>query len=206
MLTSIRSLVERSDPHLIVITGDMIYPFLPKSGTLNNLRQMEKLVSFMDGFGIPYSMVFGNHDIEMGSKAGKGELARILESGRHSVFSPGEESLTGVGNFVVNLRAEDDKLVSSLLFLDSNMYGDGWFFSGFDRIHQDQVEWSMENLHRLKGEKEDLKAHAFFHMPLPEFKKAYEKMKGGSLGDLPFRQRGGGKRLFRHLQARMPFL
>ncbi|MGN0505738.1 MAG: hypothetical protein ACI4FZ_04210, partial [Lachnospiraceae bacterium] len=64
--------------------------------------------------------------------------------------------------------------------LDSNMYGEGgWFFSGFDRIREDQVEWCMERLNVLKQENPDMKAMAFFHMPLREFKEAYEKMKLG---------------------------
>lgn len=54
------------------------------------------------------------------------------------------------------------------------MYGDGWFFSGFDRIHEDQTDWCMEKLNERK-----VPAMAFFHMPPAEFKEAYEKMKLG---------------------------
>ncbi|MBI9106393.1 MAG: metallophosphoesterase [Spirochaetales bacterium] len=179
VLDSVRILVERSAPDLIVLTGDMIYPFLPKAGTLNNEKQMKKLVAFLDSFEIPYSMVFGNHDVEFGSKAGRQELAAIIKSGAYSIFSEGEEALFGVGNFIINLRDEGDGLISSLLLLDSNMYGDGWFFSGFDCIHEDQIEWSMNVLSDLKTENSELKAHAFFHMPLMEYKTAYEKMKLG---------------------------
>ena len=60
------------------------------------------------------------------------------------------------------------------------MYGEGgWFFSGFDRIHDDQVDWCAERLNALKQGSPDIKAMAFFHMPLREFKEAYEKMKLG---------------------------
>ena len=55
--------------------------------------------------------------------------------------------------------------------LDSNMYGEGgWFYSGFDRIHDDQVEWCMNRLNDLKKCNPDIKAMAFFHMPPAEFK------------------------------------
>ena len=54
------------------------------------------------------------------------------------------------------------------------MYGDGWFFSGFDCIHEDQTDWCMEKLSERK-----VPAMAFFHMPPAEFKEAYEKMKLG---------------------------
>jgi len=179
VLDSVRILVEKSVPDLIILTGDMIFPFFPKTGTLNNEKQMKKLVAFMDSLEIPYSMVFGNHDVEFGSKGGRQELADVIKSGAYSIFSEGDEALFGVGNFVINLRGEDGGLISSLLLLDSNMYGDGWFFSGFDCIHDDQIEWSMNVLNDLKTENNELKAHAFFHMPLLEFKTAYEKMKLG---------------------------
>ena len=61
-----------------------------------------------------------------------------------------------------------------------NMYGDGgWFYSGFDCIHKDQTEWCMNKLTSLKNEDENIKAMAFFHMPVREFKEAYERMKLG---------------------------
>jgi 3',5'-cyclic AMP phosphodiesterase CpdA len=179
VMDAIRLLIEKSSPDLIILTGDMIYPFLPKAGTLNNGRQMKKLTAFMDSFELPYTMVFGNHDIEMGSRASREDLAALIKEGKYSIFSEGDKELTGVGNFIINLRGDEDKPVSSLVMLDSNMYGDGWFFSGFDCIHEDQIDWAMKELELLKTYNDGLKAHAFFHMPLADFKHAYEQMKLG---------------------------
>lgn len=85
-----------------------------------------------------------------------------------------------MGNFLIELVDDSGKVLLPLVMLDSNMYGEGgWFFSGFDRIHDDQVDWCMQRLNALKQESPDIKAMAFFHMPLREFKEAYEKMKLG---------------------------
>lgn len=85
-----------------------------------------------------------------------------------------------MGNFLIELVDEAGNVLLPLVMLDSNMYGEGgWFFSGFDRIHDDQVDWCMERLTALKRDDPDIKAMAFFHMPLREFKEAYEKMKLG---------------------------
>jgi len=47
-----------------------------------------------------------------------------------------------LGNFFINLTSSDENVLLPLVMLDSNMYGEGgWFYSGFDRIHDDQVEW-----------------------------------------------------------------
>lgn len=179
-LETVKELVEKTKPHLIVLTGDSIFPFLPRAGTLNNRKQAIKLMEFLDGFEIPYTLVFGNHDCEMFSTCGKEELAGLYKQGRYCIFTEGRKNLTGVGNFLIELIDDSGKVLLPLVMLDSNMYGEGgWFFSGFDRIHDDQVDWCMQRLHALQQEYPDIKAMAFFHMPLREFKEAYEKMKLG---------------------------
>lgn len=179
-LEAVRKTVERTKPHLIVLTGDSIFPFLPRAGTLDNRMQAQKLMEFLDSFAIPYTLVFGNHDCEMFSTCRKEELAELYKQGRYCIFTEGRNDLTGVGNFLIELVDDSGKVLLPLVMLDSNMYGEGgWFFSGFDRIHADQVDWCMERLTALKQEYPGIKAMAFFHMPLREFKEAYEKMKLG---------------------------
>lgn len=178
-LAAVTELIRRTKPYLLVLTGDSVFPFFPKSGTMNNRKQAQKLLKFLDGFRIPYTFVFGNHDCEMGSACNKEQLADIFSSGRYAIFAKGryersQDPIAGVGNFVIDLVDGKGKVLLPLILLDSNMYGDGWFFSGFDCIHEDQTEWCMEKLNARK-----VPAMAFFHMPPAEFKEAYEKMKLG---------------------------
>ena len=175
-LDAVRKLIEKSKPDLIVLTGDSIFPFWPRAGTMNNRKQAKKLMAFLDGFEIPYTLVFGNHDCELGSTCNKEELAELYKQGTYCIFSEGRKDLTGVGNFLIELVDDSGNVLLPLVMLDSNMYGEG---GGFDCIHEDQVEWCMERLEALKRENPDIKAMTFFHMPLPEFKDAYEKMKLG---------------------------
>lgn len=179
-MAAVGKIIAASKPDLIVLTGDSIFPFLPKSGTKNNRRQAEKLLAFLDGFAIPYTLVFGNHDCEIGATCDKAELAQLLKTGKYCIFTEGRADLTGVGNFLIELVNDSGKVLLALVLLDSNMYGEGgWFYSGFDRVHEDQVDWCMERLDRLKQDDPDIRAMAFFHMPPREFKEAYEKMKLG---------------------------
>lgn len=133
----------------------------------------------MDSFKVPYAFLFGNHDVEMGSKGDKNEVSDIIVEGKYSIFNKGEEDLTGVGNYIIKLVNKDKDLLMALTILDSNMYRNGWFFSGFDCIHEDQTAWCSRELLKLKKQNKDLSALAFFHIPLVEFKEAYEKMKLG---------------------------
>ncbi len=179
-MDAVRQLIERSKPDMLVLTGDSIFPFLPRAGTMNNRKQARALMAFLDGFEIPYTLVFGNHDCEMGSACNKEELAELYKQGKFCIFTEGRQELTGVGNFLIELMDDAGEVLLPLVLLDSNMYGeDGWFFSGFDRIRDDQVEWCMQRLDALKEQNPALKAMAFFHMPPREFKEAYEKMKLG---------------------------
>lgn len=70
-LNAVTKIIHKAKPDMIVLTGDSIFPFLPKAGTLNNRKQAYKLMKFMDSFAIPYTLVFGNHDCEMGSTCNK---------------------------------------------------------------------------------------------------------------------------------------
>ena len=179
-LNAVTKIIHKAKPDMIVLTGDSIFPFLPKAGTLNNRKQAYKLMKFMDSFAIPYTLVFGNHDCEMGSTCNKEELAQIYKKGKYCIFTEGRKELTGVGNFFINLTGSDGNALLPLVMLDSNMYGEGgWFYSGFDCIHKDQTEWCMNKLTSFKNEDENIKAMAFFHMPVREFKEAYERMKLG---------------------------
>ena len=179
-LKAVSQIIKRTKPDLIVITGDSVFPFFPKAGTMNNKRQAEIFIRFMDSFGIPYALVYGNHDCEMFARYNKDKLSDVYSSGKYSIFTKGRKDIYGMGNYFINLTDSDGKVILPLVFLDSNMYGEGgWFYSGFDCIHEDQVDWCMDKLSKLKKENSDVRAMAFFHIPVNEFKEAYEKMKMG---------------------------
>jgi len=177
-MDAMTALVKRTSPDLIVITGDSIYPFWPHSGSMNNEKEAKKFMAFMDSFEIPYALVMGNHDTELGSKLGRYELGSLFKTGQYSIFTEGPKDIYGVGNYIIELR-RGNELVSLLCMLDSNMYVTKWFYDGFDCIHSDQTRWCMEKLNQYKSVFTDIEAMAFYHMPLPEFKEAYEKMKFG---------------------------
>ena len=179
-LHAVTQIIHRAHPDLIIFTGDQVFPYLPKAGTLDNRLQAKRFIAFMDRFEIPYTMVFGNHDTEMGAKCGREELAEIFASGKYSFFTKGNPDIFGVGNFIIELTETNETVRYALALLDSNMYGNGWFYSGFDCIHDDQTQWCMKRLELLKEKYPAMQALAFFHMPPREIKEAYAKMKQGN--------------------------
>jgi predicted MPP superfamily phosphohydrolase len=120
-MAAVTKLIRQTNPDLIILTGDSIFPFIFKSGTRNNIKQANKLVEFMDSFKIPYAFLFGNHDVEMGSKGDKNQIADIILGGKYSVFDKGDESITGLGNYIIKLVDNKEQLLMALVVLDSNM-------------------------------------------------------------------------------------
>ncbi len=78
---------------------------------------------------------------------------------------------------------EDGTLNTVLMFIDSNAYLTWNFFSGFDIIHDDQIEWYKNTIKIIGAEcgkkPEEVNSLAFFHIPPKEFREAWEKFYRG---------------------------
>lgn len=164
--SNITKLIELTQPHLIVFTGDVTES--PINGVIFN-----QFVKFMDIFSVPYAVVFGNHDPE--GRASKEKLANILSEGEYSIFQYGPSNIKGVGNYVVNVKSGDN-IAWSLFMIDSNDYVKEIIFKGdYDYIHQDQIDWYSLNINKMKEVNGGaLNSLAFFHIPLIEYKDAYD--------------------------------
>ncbi|HOO22574.1 MAG TPA: metallophosphoesterase [Clostridia bacterium] len=179
------TLVERTKPDLIVLTGDNIYPIPIFSGSRNNLKQSKYVADLFESFEIPWTTVFGNHDTEPFATHTREELCEFYASQKHCLMTRGDENISGVGNHIININGED-KTIMSLVMLDSNMYLGKSFFSTFDNIHDDQIEWYKKSIKEISGEGELVPSLAFFHMPLEEYRDAWAKLKMGKLDEVTY--------------------
>ena len=174
-LQAVKKLIDASNPDLIVITGDLFYPIWPLTGSANNLRGAKMLGNVLKEAGIPWCFVFGNHDTEMTSRANKDGIAKYYMEYENCLFEKGEEGLTGCGNYCIRLETSDGKPCQLLMMIDSNQYTGKSFFSGFDVIHEDQIEWYKKTVKEQSGDGELLPSLAFYHIPPKEFKEGWEK-------------------------------
>ena len=179
-LNDIKLIVENAKPDFIAVTGDAAYPmpFWPKpffSGSLNNLKASKKFGSLMESFNIPWAFVFGNHDCETWSFYNKDKLSDYYESLDNCMFQRGECFDKDRGNYCIKLLNADGSINNLLMFLDSNSYLGKMFFSGFDVIHDEQIEWYKKVV--LENTKDGAMppSLAFFHIPPKEFRDAWEK-------------------------------
>ncbi len=174
-LADVKKVVEMANADMIVVTGDMCYPFWMWGASHNNLKASKRVAEVIESAGVPWCVVFGNHDDEIWAKVKKPELGKFYESRPNSVYRQGAEGVSGVSNYAIELHNSDGTINTALMFVDSNAYLSWHFFSGFDTIHDDQIEWYKRTINEMSGDGEQVKSLAFFHIPPKEFKEAWDK-------------------------------
>lgn len=179
-LEAVEKLIKAATPDLVIITGDLVYPLPYVSGTTNNLRAAKMVGELMTKLSVPWTLVFGNHDAESFAKVGKDALSEYYMSLPNCLFDKGNPALTGCGNHVIRLENADGTFNTLLMLLDSNAYTGKTFFSGFDVIHDDQIEWYKQTVREHSAGEEVATSLAFFHIPPKQFKEAWEKCYRGS--------------------------
>ena len=165
LFDEIDRLVTLVEPDLILITGDIIYGEFDDAGT-----SLLKLIAVMDGYGIPWAPVFGNHENE--SVKGVDWQVEQLIRAEHCLFKRG--NVTGNGNYNIGI-VQNGALVRTVYMLDSN--GCGYIpdinigkvesAAGFA---DDQIAWvenRMSNIERVCGGK--VPSFVGFHIPMAHF-------------------------------------
>lgn len=154
--------IEAENPDLIVYTGDVI---CAKPAAKGLERAFEPAISH----GIPFAVVWGNHDDEQDMT--RSQLTEYVSTIKGCLISTAE-GVTGTSNYVITLKSANSNATSAVLyFLDSNAYSQIEGIDGYDWIHRDQVEWysSLSKDFTTANNGVPYPALAFFHIPLPEY-------------------------------------
>lgn len=177
--------IEYTKPDLVVVTGDMCFPLGIMSMSFNNTSAVHQFAAFMRNTGIPWCFTYGNHDTESLASAGKQELNDVYMSlsyktSKTLLYPYIQPDIMGRNNQLIEVRNSDGTLNTALFLIDSNAYtGEG--INVYDYIHDDQVEWYANEVKRLNQEKGKMvSSMAFFHIPLQEYRTAYELYESGS--------------------------
>ena len=109
----------------------------------------------------------------------------------YSLFRSGPEGVDGVGNYTVVVENGCGAVTQALFFTDTGSYVDGdylGFMWKYDGMHKNQMDW-------YRGEVEALTAHTralgapmpkslmFFHIPIAQYKTAWEAYKENGYKD-----------------------
>ncbi len=156
---TVNALVKRTDPDLITVSGDLSYG--------GHETAYKSIGAFLDGFGVPWSFVFGNHDGQGGLEELE-QAAKILTAGGKSLFEAGDSAL-GCGNYVITIEQNGVPL-HALVMMDSHdrreyIGPDGNACLAYSDVLPGQIEWYRERISELSaaGVKETT---LIMHIPL----------------------------------------
>jgi predicted phosphodiesterase len=158
----IKDLVKKTNPDLILITGDLVYGEFDDLGT-----SLKKYVKFMDGFEIPWAPIFGNHDNE--SINGVDWQCEVLENAEYSFFKRG--NVTGNSNYTIGI-VQSNELKRVIYMMDSNGCGNTQDpkIKRTVGFAEDQLIWFDETASRIEsyaGNK--VRSFVCYHIPTQEF-------------------------------------
>lgn len=197
-LQTMYDLIDRTRPDFIVVTGDFVFPLGIESFSFNNYTPMMQFCSFMRNIGIPWALTYGNHDTEFVASHSKEELDALFRQFRYQrtgtlLYPAVQPEITGRSNQLIRLNNADGSLNQLLYLIDSNSYT-GKGINDYDYIHEDQVQWYQDTLlASCQEEGRTVPSMIFTHIPLQEYRTAYELYKEGDSAVQYFYGKAGEK-------------
>lgn len=173
--------LEESQPDLIVLTGDIL--------TFATENVAHAVFSFFNNYCLQndayWSPTWGNHDEQVYYSFTQmcKKLGNKTTYSRCAFIDYLDDDVYGNANYV--LRLMDGSMTKFAIYiLDSNRYHYGSFYegkyisyTGYDYIHQDQIEWYERMVNHVG---QSIPSFSFFHIPLPEYATAIQLLNEGS--------------------------
>lgn len=178
-------LIAYTEPDLVVVTGDLTFPMGIMSFSLNNYTPVRQFCEFMRNIGVPWVFTYGNHDTETMATNSAAEIDQLFrelsfKTSGNLLYPYTQPGVYGRSNQMIEIRNRDGSLNQALFLIDSNSYT-GAGINDYDYIHDDQVEWYERTVERLnRQENKTVSSLLFFHIPLQEYRAAYELYEQGS--------------------------
>lgn len=177
--------ITMADPDMIIMCGDLF--------TFADRTVAKELFAFMDSYGIPWTLTFGNHDEQCYFPI-DWVTGVLNEYGSNCLFKDiQDDDVFGNANFAINLM-DGNEIKKQIIMIDSNRYNYGEYI-GYDYIKQDQIDWYERLVDYTTKENggEVVKSLAFFHIPLPEFATAWDEVQQGGSKDTEYIYGGQGE-------------
>ena len=170
VIENIRAVLEKEKPNLVILTGDIVTGS-KKEG--ESLRNWEILTDLFIEYNTPYAVAFGNHDDE--AEVSRKEVLDYL-SGRPLclISDEGGDAVKGVGNYVLPVSNQKGEVEKILYCMDSRSYSLKKGVEGYGWFDHSQVGWFASTNQAWLTKNSDLQALLFFHIPLPEYKDAFD--------------------------------
>ena len=166
----IERLVEKTNPDLVVFGGDNVSGYREEFTYDYIQSTIQRITAPIRERNIPLCIVFGNHDGEVGFHT-EFQMMQYMEY-PNCRSNLNDENVYGCGNCLVTIKdSKGEKDAFAIWLFDSNDYEeneDG--SSGYDHVHDDQIEWYERKAAELKDANGGipLPAILFQHIPVQQ--------------------------------------
>lgn len=166
---TLRTLMERVRPDLITISGDLAW--------CGDYSALEAMACALDEYGIPYAVVWGNHDQEHESQKLIG-AEKLLSKHPLFVYERGPMEL-GYGNYIINIE-ENGQIIESLIMMDTHstvphhVNEDGKEVQVWAKLTEPQIKWYLEQVEALKKMGSPRSA-LIMHIPCYAYNEAFKE-------------------------------
>lgn len=168
ILNNMEAQIKQYSPDLVVIAGDMLDD--GDSGAFNKKYVLDTVCQMFEDNSQYWAYVPGNNDgRNYGSCADVG--AYLSQQSEYCLVAD-DKDISGGTQYSIDIRDGEEKLVHSLIFIDTMDYDreDSDHIYGY--VHADQVEWCEKEIAKKKAENENVKISVFQHENTPNFARA----------------------------------
>lgn len=177
MLLAFERVLDAEKPDLIVLTGDIVISSPVK-------KAWDVITQFAIDREISFAVTLGNHDDEHGTT--RTDLAELITQYPYNVNRLRENGFEYDLNNVVPIYGGKDgmKKKMNLYLIDSKAYSTLDGVGGYGWIPFETINWYREQSVQFTRENnmQPVPALAFFHIPLPEYKTAFDDEKNVRYG------------------------
>ena len=181
------ALIQQAQPDLILVTGDISYTIPIQTFSRDNLLPVYQFCTFMNSVGIPWAMVYGNHDTEAAAGCTAEELSRLYQEyflrqpGCPMLYADVRPEIYGRYNQYIRVENPDGSLNRLLFLIDSNDYVQGADARKYDSVHADQIAWYAETIDEVSAQEGRLvPSFVFMHIPFRAFADACDALQDAS--------------------------
>lgn len=166
VINTITTVLTREKPDMVILTGDI-------AASKNVKETWSTVTRPMIDAGIPWAVVFGNHDHEYGLT--NKQIMDYLVTLPLNLFLQSPKNISGSGDYILEIKSSISNQAKALLYcFDSNAYTaekDNKELGDYDWIKFDQIQWYRKKSKQYTRKNNGIPypSLAFFHIPLPEY-------------------------------------
>ena len=171
----VNSMLDIEKPDLVVFSGDIVHESGLEAAWL-------RILTPCINRNIPYAVIFGNHDTEINATL-KAQLANSIAGYQSSLMQASVTGVSGNGNYFVPVYVNNSTTAKAVLwFFDSHSYAsefpaDAGAVTTYGWIDKTQVDWykNQSDIQKEANNGMPYPGLAFFHIPLQEYKTAFDE-------------------------------